>query len=192
MTSYRRVYVPGGTYFFTVNLHDRTSDLLVRHIDALRKAVARTQRTMPFTIDAWVVLPDHLHTIWTLPPDDADFPGRWRSIKAGFSRLIKGPDPDSPSRRNRGERGIWQRRYWEHVIRDDRDYERHMDYIHFNPVKHGLVKSVADWEFSTFHRSIQRGQYPPEWAERAAGIEGTFGERDQPAYPRRRSQPKGN
>ena len=179
MTAYRRVFIPGGTYFFTVNLHDRHSDLLVRHIDVLRHAVARVRHSHPFTIDAWVVLPDHLHAMWTLPPNDDDFPTRWRLIKGGFSRNIPQQRPRSRSRHHRRERSIWQRRYWEHLIRDERDYQRHMDYIHFNPVKHGYVESVGDWKYSTFHRSIERGMYPPEWANRAARIEGLFGERDE-------------
>jgi putative transposase len=137
---YRRNRVPGGTFFFTANLLDRRSDLLVTQIDALREAVRQVRARAPFHIDAWVVLPDHMHCLWTLPEGDADFPGRWRAIKKGFSKCVPIGEPRSPVMICRGERGIWLRRYWEHTIRDDRELAAHMDYIHFNPVKHGLVE----------------------------------------------------
>lgn len=144
MPDYRRCRIPGGTYFFTVNLLDRGSDSLVRHIDALREAMRATRRQRPFHIDGCVVLPDHLHCLWTLPHGDADFSNRWKAIKIRFVHAIAPDEPRSAVRANRGERGIWQRRFWEHAIRDDKDYARHMDYIHHNPVKHGWVKSVQD------------------------------------------------
>jgi len=144
---YRRHRVAGATYFFTVNLLDRNSDLLTERIGVLRQVVARVRTLMPFHIDAWVVLPEHMHCLWTLPEGDGNFPKRWRAIKAAFSRSITPGEALSPSRRVRGERGIWQRRYWEHTVRDERDYVSHMDYIHFNPVKHGLAASAAEWEF---------------------------------------------
>jgi len=162
MPDYRRNRVPGATYFFTTNLWDRRSGLLVTQIEALREAVRGVRRQLPFRIDAWVVLPDHMHCLWTLPEGDSDFPARWRRIKAAFSRTL--PDPRrSPVKSRKGERGIWQRGYWEHTIRDDRDYAAHMDYIHFNPVKHGLVESPGDWLYSSLRRCVAVGLYPPEW-----------------------------
>ncbi len=163
MPDYRRNRVPGGTYFFTVNLLDRRSDLLVARIDVLRGAVRDVRVRAPFHIDAWVVLPDHIHCLWTLPEGDADFPGRWQAIKIAFSRALPATEPRSPVQRRRRERGIWQRRYWEHTIRDERDYAIHMDYIHFNSVKHGLAPTPAEWPFSTFHDCVRRGLYPLEW-----------------------------
>ena len=165
MPNYVRAYRPGGTYFFTLNLDRRhDNDLLTRHIDALRGAVRTVCRRHPFAIHAWVVLPDHLHCIIELPAGDDDFPRRWRLIKAAFSRSIPGPENCTSSRRRRGERGIWQRRYWEHLIRDEHDYRAHMDYVHVNPVRHGLVSRVADWPYSTFHRLVADGIYPADWA----------------------------
>lgn len=142
MPSYRRTWVPGGTYFFTVTLHDRRSNLLTREIDLLRRVVAQTRRRHPFRIDAWVVLPEHMHCLWTLPPDDADFATRWKVIKSGFARRIPCHESRTFAQRRRGQRAIWQQRYWEHLIRNDTDYRRHFDYIHLNPVKHGLVTAV--------------------------------------------------
>ncbi|HBO3969014.1 TPA: transposase [Pseudomonas aeruginosa] len=164
MPSYRRTWVPGGTYFFTVTLHDRRSNLLTREIDLLRRVVAQTKRRHPFRIDAWVVLPEHMHCLWTLPPDDADFATRWKVIKSGFVRRIPCHESRTLAQRRRGQRAIWQQRYWEHLIRNDTDYRRHFDYIHLNPVKHGLVTAVKDWPFSTFHRAVAEGLYPEDWA----------------------------
>jgi putative transposase len=163
MPDYRRFRVPGGTYFFTINLLERRSDLLVRHIDALRDAARRTQRERPFRIDAWVVLPDHMHCIITLPERDDDFSNRIKAIKIRFVRAIPAAELRSRARVARGERGIWQRRFWEHAIRGDIDYERHIDYVHFNPVKHGYVTFTRDWPFSTFRRLVQSGLYPSNW-----------------------------
>ena len=168
MPNYRRNSVPGGTYFFTVNLLDRRSDRLVKHIDALRQAVRQVRARTTFHIDAWVVLPDHMHCIWTLPERDADFPGRWRSIKIAFSKSFSATAPRLATMAERGERGIWQRRYWEHTIRDDRDYAAHMDYTHFNPVKHGLVQKASDWPYSSFRRCVARGMYPANWSPSTA------------------------
>ena len=159
-------YRPGGTYFFTVNLHQRgDNDLLTRHIERLREAVRIVCRRHPFDIHAWVVLPDHLHCILELPEGEADFAGRWRLIKAGFTRAIPNDDKGvSPSRETPGERGVWQRRFWEHLIRDEEDYLHHMDYVHMNPVRHGLVSRVIDWPYSTFHRLVEKGVYPADWS----------------------------
>jgi len=164
---YRRNYVAGGTYFFTVNLHDRSQRLLVDHIDALRAAVRWVKERRPFVIDAWVVLPDHIHAVWTLPDGDPDFSSRWREIKKRFSRLMPEREHLSPTRKNKGERGIWQRRFWEHTIWDEWDYRRHVDYVHINPVKHGLVTRVVDWPFSSFHRALAQGHYTADWSDHA-------------------------
>ena len=165
MTEYRRPTVAGATYFFTVNCAQRRGHrLLIEHIESLRDAFRTVKARHPFAIEAIVVLPDHLHCLWTLPPGDADYKTRWALIKAGFSRCVPPGERRSRSRTNRGERGIWQRRYWEHLIRDDEDYRRHADYIHWNPVKHGWVKRVRDWPYSSFHAYVRRGVYPADWA----------------------------
>ncbi|MCB5195432.1 REP-associated tyrosine transposase [Deefgea salmonis] len=164
MPNYRRAFVAGGTWFFTVNLLQRRgNDLLVREIETLRHVVWQVRKRHPFTIDAWVVLPEHLHAVLTLPPDDADFSLRWRLIKSGFSRALPKTEHLSVVRQKTGERGIWQRHYWEHLIRDELDYQRHVDYVHVNPFKHGLVKRVSDWPYSTFHRAVAAGIYPADW-----------------------------
>ncbi len=177
MTSYRRNFVAGGTYFFTANLADRRRSLLSVNIDLLREAFRSTRRRHPFAIDAIVVLPDHLHTIWTLPDGDSDFAMRWRLIKATFSRGLDHAEPVSPSRSGKQERGIWQRRNWEHTIRDDGDFARHIDYIHLNPVKHGHVGRVQDWPFSSFRRMVRLGFYRQSWAANPADQNSGFGER---------------
>jgi putative transposase len=163
MPSYTRAFVPGGTFFFTVALLERRHRLLTEHIELLRHAFSVTQARRPFTLDAVVILPDHLHCLWTLPPGDADFSSRWHAIKSGFSRSIPRGERLSARRISKGERGIWQRRFWEHTIRDERDFERHADYIHYNPVKHGRARRAADWPFSSFERYVERGIYPLDW-----------------------------
>jgi putative transposase len=177
MTAYRRNFVPGGSYFFTVNLADRKRRLLIEHIAALRSAFRVTRSRHPFSIEAIVVLPDHLHAIWTLPHGDADFATRWRLIKSTFSHHLPKEEEISPSRLQKGERGIWQRRYWEHTLRDETDFIRHVDYIHFNPVKHGHTTSVKDWPYSSFHRMVRMGAYPNDWAGDAKESMTDFGER---------------
>ncbi len=177
MTNYRRNLLAGGCFFFTVNLAQRHLQLLTEHIEKLRNAVREARRNHPFTIDAMVVLPDHLHALWTLPEGDADFATRWRLIKSAFSRSIATGEPVSASRTTKGERGIWQRRYWEHTIRDDEDFARHADYIHINPVKHGLVSRVRDWPHSSFHRLVDLGIYPEDWAGDVSNDGEEFGER---------------
>ncbi len=177
MTTYRRNFVQGGCFFFTVNLAERRLRLLTDHIDLLREAVRSARRRHPFAIEGIVVLPDHLHAILTLPEGDADFAVRWRLIKATFSRRLPRGERISASRARKGERGIWQRRYWEHTLRDDGDFARHMDYIHINPVKHGHVTRVSDWPHSSFHRLVRRGVYPADWAGDAAADGAEFGER---------------
>lgn len=178
MPDYRRVWVQGGSYFFTVNLLERRLDTLVRHIDLLREAVRMTRRERPFHIDAWVVLPDHMHCVWTLPPGDDDFFNRWKVIKIRFVQQLPRTERRSSVRIAKGELGVWQRRFWEHLIRDERDYTRHVDYVHWNPVKHGYVSQVIDWPHSTFHRYVKNGVYPENWAGTAANNNGEdFGER---------------
>ena len=164
MPDYRRNRVPGGTYFFTVNLLDRSSDLLVARIDDLRAAVRNVRIKHAFHIDAWVVLPDHMHAVWTLPAGDCNYSARWRGIKTAFSKALPKLEALSAVRVARGERGVWQRRFWEHTIRDERDYAAHVDYVHINPVKHGLVHTVSEWPYSSFHRCVARGVYAADWA----------------------------
>lgn len=154
MSTYRRPRLTGATIFFTVNLANRQSDLLVREIDTLRQAVRLTREERPFGIEAWVVLPDHIHCIWRLPAGDRAYGTRWRLIKSRFSR----PWPKAPTRFShdiRQERGIWQRRFWEHHIRDDADFAAHLRYCWLNPVKHGLVTRPEDWAFSSVHRDTR-------------------------------------
>lgn len=176
MTRYRRAKVEGGTFFFTVTLADRTSDLLVRHIDRLRRVYMSVQDHHSFETIAICVLPDHLHAIWSLPPGDADFSTRWNLIKGGFSRGLATDAQPSASKIARGEKGIWQRRYWEHAIRDETDLLRHIDYVHFNPVKHGHVSRVCDWPHSSFQRYVTRGVLPMDWGGEVGDITGAFGE----------------
>jgi len=163
MVRYRRNLQPGATYFFTVTLRDRRSSLLVDRIDLVRTAFRMTLRRRPLQVDAVVILPEHLHAIWTLPPDDADYPARWRAIKSRFVRELEAAGDDVP-RTGSGECLVWQRRFWEHTIRDETDFANHVDYIHYNPVRHGLVSSVADWPYSSFHRFVERGDLPSDWA----------------------------
>ncbi len=176
MVQYRRNRVPGGTYFFTVTLRDRHSRALTDHIGPLRESFRTVHAAHPFEIIAVVILPEHLHTVIRLPPGDADYSGRWRAIKSGFSRgLVKAgvtleQDP-------RGEYPLWARRFWEHTIRDDRDLETHVHYIHYNPVKHGWVDRVAEWPWSSFHRYVRSGWAEPDWAGDPRGFGGEgFGE----------------
>jgi putative transposase len=147
----------------------------------LRNAIRNTQTTHPFTIDAWVLLPDHLHCIWTLPPDDANIGVRWAMIKRFVTKecgsTLHREDWMNVSKRRRKESTIWQRRFWEHLIRNDHDYETHMDYLHYNPVKHGLVKRVRDWPHSTFHRYVRQGIYTEDWAGITdVQVDGSYGE----------------
>jgi len=177
MTNYRRNFVPGGSYLFTVNLADRQLRILTEHIDLLRAAFRYARSRHAFIVEAVVVLPEHLHAIWTLPDGDADFSLRWRLIKSAFSRALPQGERVSKSRVTRGERGIWQRRYWEHTLRDEDDFARHVDCIHFNPVKHGYVWRVKDWPHSSFHRMVRLGVYPEDWAGDVSDDGSRFGER---------------
>ena len=213
MSVYIRPRVTSARIFFTVALADRASDLLVREVGRLREAVRVTRAARPFGVDAWVVLPDHLHAVWTLPAGDADYSARWSAIKARFTRSLfdeietdgeaggrpgfsPASSPTSPRyslpaalpvvhsgryaglkpglRLRKRERAIWQRRYWEHHIRDERDFEAHVRYCWGNPVKHGLAARPVDWPYSSIHRDIRLGRVDPEWS----GTEdvGYFGE----------------
>ena len=164
MPRYTRAWIPGGSFFFTVALLERRRALLTLHIDTLRHAFRETRRRRPFDVDAIVILPDHFHTVWTLPPGDADFSTRMRLIKTFFNYSMPATERLSERRAAKGERGIWQRRFWEHTIRDEEDLRRHVDYIHYNPVKHGHVPRVQDWPHSSFHRYVEAGIYPADWA----------------------------
>jgi len=164
MSRYRRDHTPGACHFFTVALADRHSSLLTQNINLLRQSWRRTAELYPFETVAVCILPNHLHVVWRLPPDDPDFSTRWRLIKSGFSRAVPAAKNLSHSKTRQGEKGIWQRRFWEHRIRDERDFQNHVDYIHFNPVKHGLVKASKDWPYSSFHRWVREGRIPEDWA----------------------------
>ncbi|MFT5082419.1 MAG: putative transposase [Lentisphaeria bacterium] len=168
---YRRSYVEGGTYFFTVNLLERHKSLLVDYIEALREAVRWVKVRRPFDIDAWVVLPDHMHAVWTLPEGDADYSSRWREVKKRFAKVIPKTEGLSAARKAKGERGVWQRRFWEHTVRDEKDYQYHVDYVHLNPMKHGLVNRVHDWPYSSFHRAVQAGVYDKNWCGDGRALE---------------------
>jgi putative transposase len=176
MSRYRRLKIEGGIFFFTVVLADRSSELLVEHIECLRQVYRTVQARLPFETNAVCVLPDHLHAIWTLPAGDDDFASRWSQIKSGFSHELPAAQLRSKSQVQRRETGVWQRRFWEHAIRDDTDFERHVDYIHFNPVKHGYVTRVCDWPYSSFHRYVKGALLPADWGGRLDEIEGRFGE----------------
>lgn len=164
---YRRDYTPGGCFAFTVVTHRRGCFLdRPEALAALRASVSAVRAAHPFAVEAWVVLPDHMHAVWTLPPGDADYATRWALVKAGVSRRFRPPDEPAPtaSRRSKRERALWQRRYWEHRIRDGADFARQVDYIHFNPVKHGLVTEPSAWPHSTLHRFVRAGLYPAAWS----------------------------
>ncbi len=158
---YRRAKLSGASYFFTLVTEQRRP-LLIKNIDRLRLAFRRVRNKYPFRIDAIVILPEHLHTIWTLPDGDSDYAHRWMQIKRNFS---SGLDfmPSTPSQLAKREKGIWQRRFWEHYIRDEQDWQQHLNYIHFNPVKHGHVDRVSDWPYSSFHRLVKQGWYSNDW-----------------------------
>jgi len=175
LPNYRRLYYPGGMYFITANLHDRSSTLLTDHIEKLRTSFLDVKTKLPFDLSAVVIMPDHLHLIMALPPGDADFSNRMKQIKARFSRQFPKTEERSISRINRGERGIWQRRFMEHLIRDERDLESHVNYIHFNPVKHGYVKRPVDWPYSSLHRYIKQGWRQIDWGQNWVGDELNLG-----------------
>ena len=178
MPHYQRANTTGATYFFTLVTYRRQTILCDTQVrEALREAIVSVRKKRPFEIDAWVLLPDHLHCIWTLPPDDADYPKRWGMIKRQVSvrcrEDYRRPEWITTSKRKNRESTLWQRRYWEHQIRDELDFEKHLDYIHYNPVKHGLCEHVSAWPYSTFHRYLTLGTYSIDWGgiEVEAGTE---------------------
>jgi len=165
LPEYRRIKQAGGTYFFTVVTHGRRPILTFPEVrQALREAIFQVRQTIPFSIEAWVLLPDHLHTIWTLPEPDDRIAVRWALIKSYVTKRCRHfttKENVSKSRSRRKEGSVWQRRFWEHVIRDETDFHRHLDYLHWNPVKHGYAKTPMDWPYSTIHRFVAHGLYPP-------------------------------
>jgi putative transposase len=179
MTRYRRAFAKGGTFFFTINTYQRQK--ILTHPDALaalREAIVRVRIDRPFDIVAWVVLPDHMDLVMTLPEGDTDYSTRLSIIKRLTSQKLAHlvDVGQSASSLRRKESGFWQRRFWEHQIRDDKDFEKHIDYTHYNPVKHGYVKAVKDWPHSTFHRHVALGHYPENWGDVSAMQQGDFGE----------------
>ena len=162
MVEYRRVREPGGTYFCTVVLRDRRSDLLVRHVGLLGHTMRAVREARPFAVEAIVVLPEHLHIMMTLPPGDSDYSGRWKAIKSHFSRTLVRVGATRSGAVGKGC-SVWQRRFWEHTVRDADDHAHHLDYIHYNPVKHGLVARPVDWPYSSVHRFIRQGILEPDW-----------------------------
>jgi putative transposase len=171
MPEYRRSCLEGGTFFFTVVTYRRLP-ILTNPVsrNLLRLAWTNTMERYPFTTDAVCLLPDHLHCIWTLPQGDTNYSIRWGEIKRIYSKAylqkIGKGESRNESRRKRGEAAIWQRRFWEHTIRDESDLNVHLDYIHYNPVKHGLAKNVSDWPWSSFHRFVKMGLYHPDWGSK--------------------------
>lgn len=174
MPNYRRAYIPGGMFFFTLVTEQRAQiliDATARRL--LRTAFAGCRARWPFRVDAIVLLPDHLHTVWSLPRGDTAYSRRWAWIKKEFTKswVAEGGAEEavSDSRHRNRRRGIWQRRFWEHSLADEDDLERHLDYIHYNPVKHGLVEVPRDWPYSSFHRFVKLGAYPPDWGQPSNG-----------------------
>ncbi len=170
MTNYRRYYIPNTHYFFTVNTWKRTPLFANKFArDCLSQAIHHTRERWPFQIVAFVLLPNHLHTIWLLPEDEIDYSTRWRLIKSTFTKLylekINFNIPRTTSRKSKNEQSIWQRRFWEHMIRNEDDFGKHFDYIHYNPVKHGYVENPRDWKWSTFHRYVKLQWYDSDWGE---------------------------
>ena len=168
MPNYRRSNTSGATFFFTLVTFQRRKILTNEQSRFwLLESVVKTRDRFPFLVDAWVLLPDHMHCMWTLPEGDFDFSIRWNGIKSRFTKLAKNllhkPELMSPSKHKHRESTIWQRRFWEHQIRDDNDYEKHMNYIHYNPVKHSYVNKAADWPYSSFHRYVRNEIYSPTW-----------------------------
>jgi putative transposase len=172
---YRRAFVEGGSFFFTLVTEKRrpifASD---EAVDVLRNAFRSVREKSPFILDAIVVLPDHLHCIWTMPPEDADFSTRWRLIKTWFTKHCDPGLRAKPSgvQSKRQEQALWQHRYWEHMLRDENDFERHVEYIHYNPVKHGYAVSPMEWQHSSFHRFVEMGIYDASWGQGIVEFEG--------------------
>jgi putative transposase len=172
---YRRAFVPGGSFFFTVVTATRRPLLAsAEAAEVLRMAFRVVRAKRPFEVDAMVVLPDHLHCIWTLPPNDADFATRWRLIKTWFTKQCDPSlrSPPNRARMTKHEQALWQHRYWEHLLRDEEDFARHVEYIHYNPVKHGYAQAPMDWPYSSFRRFVEAGIYPADWGRGEMDFEG--------------------
>ncbi len=172
---YRRAFTPGGVFFFTLVTERRRPILASADaVSVLRNAMRNVRAKRPFTIEAMVVLPDHLHAIWTLPVGDADFATRWRLIKTWFTKHCdtRLRDRVDAVRGRKREQAIWQHRYWEHQLRDENDFTQHVEYIHYNPVKHGLARSPSDWPYSSFRRFVDAGVYPADWGRGSMMFEG--------------------
>ena len=172
MPNYRRAYAPGACYSFTVVTAYRRPILVTPNIELMRGIVAGVRASLPFQVDGWVVLPDHMHAIWRLPECDSDYSKRWGLIKTRFSRQSGLSRCEAIGRDAR----VWQPRFWEHLIHDELDWRRQMDYLHFNPVKHGLVSQVRDWPFSSFHRLVRQGFYESDWGIAENQLDSSFGE----------------
>ena len=179
---YRRLIYPGGVYFFTINLRDRKSSLLISHIDELRQSFKKVQLRYPFKLPGIVILPEYLHMLMELPDGDSNYSLCLSLIKRYFSMQLRPVEYINEARVKKRERGIWQHPFWEHLIRDDLDYERHMNYILYNPVKHGYVTKPSDWPFSSIHRDIRLGKIPLDWACANNFSDGHFGENDLSGY----------
>lgn len=181
MSDYRRSFIEGGTYFFTLVTYQRQpifADSLSQSL--LQSVWVNVKSRFPFTTDALCILPDHLHCILTLPSGDANYPIRLREIKRRFTRAYLSQNKETYARNSshlaRGEATIWQRRYWEHTIQDEDDFKHHLNYIHYNPVKHGYVTRVSDWQWSSFHQYVEKGYYEKEWGENDPGFNLNYGE----------------
>jgi len=167
MQHYRKIKQPGATFFFTLATYQRRKILdKAPYYQALKSAISAVRKTHPFTIEAFVLLPDHLHCIWTMPSNDCDYAIRWGLIKNQVSRQEKALTKTAMIGQSRisEESGFWERRVWKHQIGDDKDYAVHVDYIHWNPVKHGYVSKVNHWPYSSFHKFVKKGVYPPDWS----------------------------
>jgi putative transposase len=163
---YRRARTKGGTFFFTVVTYKRKPILTeTDNVEILRESFKNRMSTHPYKIDAFVLLPDHIHCMWTLPDGDNDFSSRWRLVKSDFTRRCDDNFKRIPfgSQADKKEQMIWQRRFWEHQIRDEKDFQKHVEYIHYNPVKHKYVSSPKDWPFSSFHKHVREGKYQISW-----------------------------
>jgi putative transposase len=168
MPNYRRNYKKGGTYFFTIVTGNRAKILCGEMVGVLRACFKDCMQLTPFHMDAIVVLPDHVHCLWTLPEGDDNYSLRWKNIKASFTKsyirqaMVTDTQTAEPLKK-KGQKAVWQQRFWEHTIRDGRDYRLHCDYIHYNPVKHGYASSPGDWPYSSFKRYVANGFYDGVW-----------------------------
>ena len=172
---YRRAFIPGGSFFFTLVTERRRKFFNdENNVEILRQAFRSVKAKRPFNIEAIVIMPDHLHCIWTLPPDDADFSTRWRLIKTWFSKHCPANIREKPgsARQHKKQQAVWQHRFWEHSLRDEKDFTQHVEYIHYNPVRHGYADAPGKWPFSSFHRYVQTGIYPADWGSESMDFTG--------------------